>query len=45
MNIWDLLIFLLLGSAVYLAINILKKNGGSSCGQCNKDCSQCKLKQ
>ncbi len=44
MNIWDILILLLIGSAVAAALRILKgkkKSGGCSCGcgGCTKECA------
>ncbi len=43
MNIWDILILLLIGSAVAASFRILKgkrKSGGCACGcgGCEKDC-------
>ena len=44
MNLFDIIILAVISAAVYLAVKMLRKNGGKPCSSCGGNCECCHKK-
>ncbi|MBQ6384539.1 MAG: FeoB-associated Cys-rich membrane protein [Lachnospiraceae bacterium] len=44
MNGWDVIVAFLVGSALFRAIRVIRRRGGTCGGECGGDCGKCSHK-